>query len=95
MEKEKRAFIAIAINKELQQELAGIQKTLQKKITGTISWVKPENIHLTLRFLGHVTDEQLKDIRKIIDGIAKDCKNFNIDMGALGAFPDIVNPHVL
>ncbi|MDD5745919.1 MAG: RNA 2',3'-cyclic phosphodiesterase [Candidatus Omnitrophica bacterium] len=95
MEKEKRAFIAVEISKDFRQEVNLIQKTLQKKLTGTIAWVKPDNIHLTLRFLGHISDAQIKEIQAIIADIAGNINQFNIDMGALGAFPDIANPRVL
>ena len=57
--------------------------------------VNPENIHLTLRFLGQINENQLKEIKKIVKGICKKIKNFNIDLGVIGAFPDILNPRIL
>ena len=59
-----RAFIAVDISPEIRKELIRIQSELKNSLKGNISWVEPENIHLTLRFLGQITDKQLEEIKK-------------------------------
>jgi 2'-5' RNA ligase len=95
MGNELRAFVAIDLNQETRASLCTLQEALQKKLTGSVSWVKPDNIHLTLRFLGHINQDQVKNIKTIIDVIAKKIKQFNINLGVLGAFPNTANPRVL
>lgn len=90
-----RAFIAVEISSEIRKELIRIQSELKKCLKGDISWVEPENIHLTLRFLGQITDTQLEEIKKIVESIAKKIKKFNMDLGVIGAFPDIANPRII
>ncbi|MBU4305809.1 MAG: RNA 2',3'-cyclic phosphodiesterase [Candidatus Omnitrophica bacterium] len=95
MENAIRTFIAIEANGIMRQELCNIQTLFKKQFSGNISWVKPENIHLTLRFLGHIQETQLEQIKKVITAIAKDTKKFTMDLGVFGVFPDTLNPHVL
>ncbi len=90
-----RVFIAVDINPEIRQELIRIHSELKSRIKGDLSWIEPENIHLTLRFLGQVTDEQLEEIKKIVEAISKKVKKFYMDLGAIGAFPDILNPRII
>ena len=95
MENALRAFIAVEITSEIRKELIRLQSELKKSLKGNISWVEPENIHLTLRFLGQISDAQLEEIKKIVDETAKKIKRFNMDLGVIGAFPDISNPRIV
>ncbi|MBI4845403.1 MAG: RNA 2',3'-cyclic phosphodiesterase [Candidatus Omnitrophica bacterium] len=95
MRNEKRTFIAVEINNETREELTRIQIALKKELSGTFSWVKPENIHLTLRFIGHINEEQINTITTIISEITKKTQSFNADLGVLGTFPSLANPLVL
>ena len=56
-----RTFIAIQLDREIQESLRGIQDHLQKS-GADVKWVKPENIHLTLKFLGDVAEEKINDV---------------------------------
>ena len=58
-----RIFIAIELNSGIQSKLMTVQEVL-KKSEADVKWVKPENIHLTLKFLGHISESRLKDIFK-------------------------------
>ncbi len=61
-----RSFIAVKLNSEIKSKLASIQDEL-KKCEGDVKWVKADNIHITLKFLGYVLQSQLKDIFKATD----------------------------
>ena len=54
-----------------------------------MKWVKPENIHLTLKFLGEVTDEHIDKVKEALDRIAAGLKPFDISLSNLGAFPKL------
>ena len=83
-----RAFIAIDLPIEIKKALL---KTQQKLKTESLkaSWVKPENLHLTLKFLGEISFEQLNEIKQIIRDITKSTSGFKIKLESLGAFPNL------
>jgi len=95
MQKTIRAFIAIEINDRTREELSNVQSALKKHLAGSITWVKPANIHLTLRFLGDIKQEQVELLKPIMGIVAKNSKHFNMDLGVLGIFPSISTPRVL
>ena len=68
-----RVFIAIDIGEQIRKALADLQDKLQGKADikkGDAKWVNPENIHLTLKFLGEIKDEQAVDVCKITRDVA-------------------------
>lgn len=95
MEKTLRTFIAAEISPEMRSEIINLQSELKNSLKGNIAWVEPENIHLTLRFLGQITDEQLEEIKTVVESIARKIKTFNMDLGVIGGFPDISNPRII
>ena len=56
-----RAFIAIQLPPGIKDALAGLQRKLKTKEI-QISWVKPQNLHLTLKFLGNIQPVKLIEI---------------------------------
>ena len=89
-----RCFIAIEIPETIQNQLARIQGTLRKQIPKA-SWVKPSNIHLTLKFLGDVDPEDLESIGEAIAGVAIHHRSFSLRISGLGAFPNFARPRVM
>ncbi|MCM8800450.1 MAG: RNA 2',3'-cyclic phosphodiesterase [Candidatus Omnitrophica bacterium] len=89
-----RIFIAIQLPDKLKEYLSSIQERL-KKTGADVKWVEPHNIHLTLKFLGEIEKKKLEDIIKIIERIAKNKKEFTIQLSSLGAFPKIDFPRVI
>lgn len=89
-----RSFIALELAPEIQQELGRIQAEL-KKSDADVKWVKPDGIHLTLRFLGSVSLELVEEIKKLLDQLAKNHKRFAIKISGLGAFPKVEHPRVI
>jgi len=89
-----RAFVALELDSQIQTRLGKIQEEL-KKSGVNIRWVKPENIHLTLKFLGQITSGQIKQIKRPLEETAKTKKPFFIGLGKLGAFPRPEHPKVI
>ena len=90
-----RAFIAIPCQDELKDKILNFQD--QIKNFGKIKLVEKENIHLTLKFLGDVDENKIKDIIEILNSISnnknnknnnKNNKKFEINLCGIGAFPD-------
>lgn len=89
-----RCFIAIEIPETIQNQLARIQGTLRNQIKKA-AWVKPGNIHLTLKFLGDVDPDDLESIGEAIKGVASRHRSFSMHIGGLGAFPNFARPRVM
>src|SRR3989338_5878109 len=89
-----RTFIAIELSEEIRNTLAQIQSHL-KYAGADVKWVEKDNIHLTLKFLGEISEEKAKQVTATLDDIAKETKPFEISLKDLGAFPAIDHPRVI
>lgn len=94
MEEVIRSFLAIELSEEAKEKLEKIQSTL-KLLSSGISWVKPENIHLTLKFLGNVRTGMIPKINERIGEITKQTPPFSLWLEGVGAFPHIKKPNVI
>jgi len=89
-----RTFIAIEISDEIRNALAQTQSHL--KYSGAdVKWVDPGNIHLTLKFLGEITEEKCEKVKAALDEIAKSFGPFEISIKDIGAFPKLEYPRVI
>ena len=89
-----RTFIAIEISEEIRAILAQIESHL--KYSGAdVKWVASDNIHLTLKFLGEITEEKCEKVKAALDEIAKTTAPFEISLKDIGAFPKIEFPRVI
>lgn len=93
---ELRAFIAIELSNDVQASLRQAGGELENSLaSGTVRWVKPENIHLTLRFLGNVRESKLTEIYGGLDQITGTEKPFSLQLDLLGCFPNPKKPRVI
>ena len=60
-----------------------------------VRWVSPKNVHLTLKFLGNIRDEDVPQAAKIVDDCLKGLSPFEIEVKGLGAFPSVRSPRVI
>jgi len=78
-----RLFIAIDIPKDIQNKIRKTQNQIKKYVIGTFP--KPENLHLTLKFLGEVSED---DKDKLIQELKKiKFKSFKLNLKGIGTFP--------
>lgn len=96
MEEDKtiRAFIAIEMPAKIIDGLKEIQHEL-KDTSNKVTWVKPENIHLTIKFLGDIEADKIDSIAGLLEGAAAKSHSFDISVKGVGGFPTIDNPRVL
>ena len=84
-----RSFIAVELPPEIQKAIArstaGLQKALPKPL---VRWVAQQNIHLTLKFLGDVSNTNLELLAEGLRGEAVQHPAFSLTVGGLGAFPN-------
>ena len=81
-----RAFVAVNLDPELKGALARVQERL-KATRADVGWVKPENLHLTLKFLGHVEESRSGLIVEAVGAATQGYGSFHLALGGLGAFP--------
>ena len=89
-----RAFIAIDIPSFAKEKIADLQSGF-KALGLDISWVRPSNFHLTLKFLGHVNQDQIAEIKKCLNAALADAPGFLTAIGDVGVFPSLERPRVL
>lgn len=89
-----RAFIAIEIPPEVIKKIAELQDHF-KVLNLDAAWVKPANIHLTLKFLGEVDPKLLSQVKETILNSLSSTAKFSISLGAIGVFPNIKQPRIL
>ena len=90
---EKRVFIGIPIGHKIKSILPSLKSTVHSS-TNIIKWIPPENLHLTLSFLGNIYD---KDIPNIVQSL-ENCitsKYFKIKIESTGVFPSVNFPKIL
>jgi 2'-5' RNA ligase len=84
-----RLFIAIDIDDKIRKELGFLQQRLGSEADvgkGDVKWVRPEVMHLTLKFLGEAKDERIVEICDIAKAIAGRHKSFELDIESVGYF---------
>ena len=94
-----RLFVACEIGDAAREAAAGLIDGLRRRAAGAapdarITWVAPERLHLTVRFIGETHAEQgARVLEALRDPI--EVAPFTIEWGALGAFPPKGSPRVL
>ena len=90
-----RCFVAVEVPEPIQASLKPVQTHLQSRIHKGVSWTKPGNFHLTLKFLGDVRPEAINEISEAIQRVAAAHPPFSIAFGGIGAFPNLARPRVI
>lgn len=88
-----RAFIALPLPLDLQPRIKRLQDQLKTQLPG-VRWVRPEQLHLTLRFFPDLAEEYLDPIREIMLSVGNFCAPFTVEIRDLGAFPNLARPRV-
>ena len=81
-----RIFIAIELEDATKKQVLEAESRIRERLHG-IKWVKYENLHITLRFLGEVSEEKVKKVERAIEKVSSDTSSFVISGGSFGAFP--------
>jgi 2'-5' RNA ligase len=89
-----RTFICIEIPELIKERIDRLQATL-RAIEAQVSWTKPSNIHLTLKFLGGVEASRIADVCKAVERASSGISRFEVEVGGAGCFPSPRNPRVL
>jgi 2'-5' RNA ligase len=87
-----RLFVALEIPSAVRENLAALLASL-RAITKEPRWVRAENLHVTLKFLGEVAEEKLEAARAALSGIRSD-QAVTLEFRGLGFFPNEKHPRV-
>ncbi len=89
-----RIFVAILLSDEVRRALAQEVNRL-RSVAPAVGWIQPENLHLTLKFLGHIPPETLARVEAGLAEAVADQRPLTLAFAGLGAFPSAERPRVI
>ena len=89
-----RAFIAIDLPESVKSFLSEAQEALKSYGFG-VKWVQPQNIHLTLKFLGDTATADTDKIAEAMTLAAMNCPIVSLTAKGIGVFPNVRRPRVI
>jgi RNA 2',3'-cyclic 3'-phosphodiesterase len=89
-----RAFIAIDLPESVKSFLSEAQEALKSYGFG-VKWVRPQNIHLTLKFLGDTATADTDKIAEAMTLAARNCPIVSLTAKGVGVFPNARRPRVI
>ncbi len=90
-----RIFLAVEPPAEILQEIGKIQERLQRSCPFEIRWVKPAGMHLTLKFFGYISAEEVLAITRVVEQFTPAVTPLHLEVKGLGVFPSLKRPRVL
>ena len=96
----RRLFVAVDLSVAVVERLAMLQQELQERIDDQFDDVRlrivdPENIHITLKFLGDTPPEMVPVLCDALHGLCEPLFPFNAECIGVGAFPKPASPRIL
>ncbi len=89
-----RTFLALDVSSEVRSKAGQLIRRLSD-VRGKISWVRPEQLHLTLKFLGDVDARELPEVCNAVAAVAGDQAPFDFEVKGAGAFPAATRPRTI
>ena len=91
-----RLFVAVEIDDLARRAAEATAEALRVAIGPALKarWVPVENLHLTVRFIGHVDDDRAPAVIEAL-ALPLDIPSFDIELGGCGMFPSKGPPRAL
>ncbi|HEY8532129.1 MAG TPA: RNA 2',3'-cyclic phosphodiesterase [Limnochorda sp.] len=80
-----RVFVAVPLTEALRAALGQVRGRFAGE--PAVRWVAPENLHITLRFLGAVPEARLDDVAAAVEEASRQVGPFLLELGSCGRFP--------
>ncbi|MDB6121383.1 MAG: 2-5 ligase [Pedosphaera sp.] len=91
-----RLFIALPVPAAVKEELQRLQAELRRKLpSDCVRWTRPEQSHLTLRFLGNVAVDQVEELSAAVRAVCNNFAPLQLRAERIGFFPQIRFPRVI
>ena len=93
-----RSFLAIRLNIEIVHSLSDVQVRLRDVCDESnikVSWVPPPNMHVTMRFLGQVTEPMAHALKEMLGSVLANFHAFEVEVSGLGTFPSPERPRII
>jgi 2'-5' RNA ligase len=91
-----RLFIAIELTDQARAKITELQSRLKSLSPPyAVRWTVPQNIHLTLHFLGNVAADDLEEVAGAVGAAAATCSSFLLNLSNLGCFPNTRRPRIV
>jgi len=89
-----RIFVALNLPKKERTRIHRASARLREEVL-PVRWIDPENYHVTLKFLGDVRQEHVREVQEIVRRVAESTLPFDLTLGGFGAFPTVRRPRVV
>ncbi len=94
----RRLFVALEPPEAVRRRLAAVAVDLRRtagRHADEVRWVPPENVHLTLQFLGAVPEERVAELERAIRDVAAAGRPLSLELRGAGGFPNARRPRVV
>lgn len=81
-----RSFIAVPVGEEVEKAVEKVQGALRRS-RADVKWVRPGNVHITLKFLGDVEAGRLDEVSAILKRALEGARAFDAAVSGVGTFP--------
>lgn len=89
-----RVFVAVELPETVRRALYQGTAPLRRS-NASVRWVSPGNMHITLKFLGEITEGRAASVREAVMAVATRTPPFELALGSVGAFPNCNRPRVV
>src|SRR5262245_299731 len=89
-----RTFIALPLEDAVRRRVVSLQEEFGESQVD-VKWVEPENLHVTLLFLGEIDAREVLDICKTVRASAATMSPFSIEVAGVGCFPNPRRPRTV
>lgn len=81
-----RTFVAIDLDPEIKKNISQFIQKLESH-NPSVRWIKNQGMHLTLKFIGEITDDKARDIRSVLMDLSLRYERFPLKLVGTGTFP--------
>jgi 2'-5' RNA ligase len=91
-----RAFFAVELGDAARRAASGVASALRDTPGGDgVRWVRPETLHVTLRFLGNIDADRIPELARRVRDELTGIAPFRLELGGVRAFPSPRRPRVI
>ncbi len=91
-----RVFVGLWPPSDIVEVLVETQQAVRRRLPGgLLRWIAPDQVHVTLRFLGEVADARMDDLVRELRSAVSASTAFQLSLNGLGVFPATERPRVL